>query len=70
VGEWEGGRVGERGNYGGEDFKGFGCRGRGLVRGYRDLEVYQAAFEAVMEIFAISKRFPVEERYSLPTTKS
>jgi four helix bundle protein len=39
--------------------------GRGLVRGYRDLEVYQAAFEAAMEIFEVSKTFPVEERYSL-----
>ncbi|MBE7385492.1 MAG: four helix bundle protein [Leptolyngbya sp. SIO1E4] len=38
---------------------------RGLVRGYRDLEVYQAAFAAAMEIFEVSKRFPVEERYSL-----
>jgi four helix bundle protein len=39
--------------------------GRGLVREYRDLEVYQAAFEAAMEIFEVSKRFPIEERYSL-----
>ena len=38
---------------------------RGLVRGYRDLEVYQAAFAVTMEIFEVSKRFPVEERYSL-----
>ena len=39
--------------------------GRGLVRSYRDLEVYQAAFAAAMEIFEVSKKFPVEERYSL-----
>ena len=39
--------------------------GRGLVRSYRDLEVYQAAFTAAMEIFEVSKKFPVEERYSL-----
>lgn len=38
---------------------------RGLVREYRDLAVYQAAFEAAMEIFEVSKRFPIEERYSL-----
>ncbi len=38
---------------------------KGLVKGYRDLEVYQAAFEAAMEIFEVSKTFPVEERYSL-----
>ncbi|MEM9807041.1 MAG: four helix bundle protein [Cyanobacteria bacterium P01_D01_bin.56] len=37
----------------------------GLVKSYRDLEVYQAAFAAAMEIFEVSKRFPVEERYSL-----
>ncbi|MBD2110292.1 MULTISPECIES: four helix bundle protein [Cyanophyceae] len=37
----------------------------GLVRSYRDLEVYQVAFAAAMEIFEVSKRFPVEERYSL-----
>ena len=28
----------------------------GLVRGYRDLEVYQAAFAAAMEIFEVSER--------------
>jgi len=39
--------------------------GRGLVRSYRDLEVDQAAFAAAMEMFEVSKRFPVEERYFL-----
>jgi four helix bundle protein len=39
--------------------------GRGLVRSYRDLEVYQAAFAAAMEIFEVSKKFSIEERYSL-----
>ena len=38
---------------------------KGLVKVYRDLEVYQAAFAAAMEIFEISKAFPIEERYSL-----
>lgn len=38
---------------------------KGLVRSYRDLEVYQVAFATAMEIFEVSKRFPVEERYSL-----
>lgn len=39
---------------------------RELVKTYRDLlEVYQAAFKAAMEIFEMTKRFPVEERYSL-----
>ena len=38
---------------------------RGLIKSDRDLEVYQAAFAAAMEIFEVSKRFPVEEKYSL-----
>jgi len=36
-----------------------------LVRRHEDLEVYQLAFDAAMRIFELSKRFPVEERYSL-----
>ncbi len=31
----------------------------------RELEVYRLAFDAAMEIFQISKSFPVEEKYSL-----
>lgn len=31
----------------------------------RELEVYQLAFDAAMEIFEISKNFPIEEKYSL-----
>jgi four helix bundle protein len=38
---------------------------RGLVKVYRDLEVYQVAFAVAMEIFEVSKTFPIEERYSL-----
>lgn len=38
---------------------------KGVVRAYWDLEVYQGAFAAAMEIFEFTKRFPVEERYSL-----
>lgn len=34
-------------------------------RGFRDLKVYQLAFRLAMEIFHESKRFPIEERYSL-----
>lgn len=44
-------------------------RGRGNgapgVRSYRELRVYQAAIEAAMEIFEVSRRFPPEERASL-----
>ena len=35
------------------------------IRTHNDLEVYKLAFEAAMEIFEISKKFPVEEKYSL-----
>ena len=35
------------------------------IKTHEDLEVYQIAFKAAMEIFELSKRFPVEERYSL-----
>lgn len=33
--------------------------------GFRDLKVYQLAFNLAMEIFYASKNFPVEEKYSL-----
>ena len=36
-----------------------------LIRTHRDLEVYQLAFSLAMQIFEVSKAFPVEERYSL-----
>ena len=39
--------------------------GRELIKSHTDLEVYQMAFEAAMQIFELSKKFPVEERYSL-----
>jgi four helix bundle protein len=36
-----------------------------MLRGYRDLKVYQLAYKLAMEIFNESKSFPKEERYSL-----
>jgi four helix bundle protein len=33
--------------------------------GFRDLKVYQLAYESAMEIFRESKSFPPEEKYSL-----
>ncbi len=33
--------------------------------GFEDLKVYQLAYEAAMEIFHLSKKFPKEETYSL-----
>ena len=35
------------------------------VYNFKDTKTYRKAFELAMEIFAVSKRFPVEERYSL-----
>ena len=35
------------------------------IRHFRDLEVYQLAMAASMKLFELSKRFPLEEKYSL-----
>jgi four helix bundle protein len=35
------------------------------IQSHEDLEVYQIAFDAAMKIFAQSKKFPTEEKYSL-----
>lgn len=35
------------------------------IRSYKELRVYQAAIEAAMRIFEITKRFPPEERFSM-----
>lgn len=35
------------------------------IQSHRELEVYQIAFRAAMEIFELTKSFPKEERYSL-----
>ena len=35
------------------------------IRSYRELNVYQTAFEAAMRLFQVTKRFPVDERYSM-----
>ena len=40
------------------------CVGK-KIESVRELNVYKAAFHAAMEIFQISKQFPVEEKYSL-----
>ena len=36
-----------------------------LVKHFRDLRVYRTAFDAAMQIFELSKKWPPEERYSL-----
>jgi len=35
------------------------------IKSYKELRVYQNAMEAAMEIFQISKSFPIEEKYSM-----
>jgi four helix bundle protein len=38
---------------------------KNAITNHQDLKVYQMAFDAAMKIFEVSKKFPVEERYSL-----
>ncbi len=35
------------------------------IRSYRELRVYQNAFESAMKIFEFTKSFPAEEKYSM-----
>jgi four helix bundle protein len=35
------------------------------LRHFRDLEVYQIAFESAMKIFKVTRTFPAEEKYSI-----
>ena len=35
------------------------------IKTHEDLRVYQTAFDAAIKIFELSKKFPIEERYSL-----
>ncbi len=41
-----------------------GCA-MGNIRSYKELRVYQAAMEAAMRIFELTKRFPAEEKFSM-----
>ncbi|MHC5827802.1 MAG: four helix bundle protein [Nostoc sp.] len=36
-----------------------------VIKDHKDLKVYKMAFDSAMIIFELSKKFPVEERYSL-----
>ena len=35
------------------------------IRSHKELDTYQLAFKASMQIFELTKKFPLEERYSL-----
>ena len=37
----------------------------GMIRHFRDLDVYQRAFAAAMKVFELTRSFPGEEKYSL-----
>ena len=39
--------------------------GREFIKDHRELEIYKMAFQAAMEIFELSKKFPPEEKYSM-----
>ena len=56
----------ERG-LGDKETRGQGDKGMGreTIKSHKDLETYQMAFDTAMRIFEVSKKFPVEERYSL-----
>ncbi len=56
----EQGKQGEQGRQGEQ-----GEMSREAIRDHKDLEIYKMAFDAAMKIFQASKKFPVEERYSL-----
>ncbi len=49
----------------GMKFEGMKQMNREPLKDHRDLEIYKKAFEVAMQIFELSKKFPVEERYSL-----
>ncbi len=37
----------------------------GQINSFRDLIVYQKAYKLAMDIFTITKKIPIEEKYSL-----
>ena len=39
--------------------------GNSVIKHHQDLEIYKIAFSTAMRIFELSKKFPVEEKYSL-----
>jgi hypothetical protein len=45
--------------------EGEGLERKKSLRHFRDLEVYRRAFDAAMQIFEVTKKFPPEERFSM-----
>ncbi len=50
-----------------------GSRGQGfkdsseMLKNYKELKVWQRSYQLCLEIYGITKRFPKEERYGLPS---
>ena len=38
------------------------------IKSAKDLKVYKKAYDLSMEIFAVSKKFPADERFGLTST--
>ncbi len=38
---------------------------RNAIKGFRDLSVWQRAYELTLELYRMSKKFPKEERYGI-----
>jgi len=36
------------------------------IRSHKELDTYKLAFNAAMEIFKLTKKFPIEEKYFYP----
>ena len=67
IGRLEGGKVGRGEDWKvgrGEDWK-VGMERKKDLKHFRDLEVYQTAFNTAMRILEITKNFPNEEKFSL-----
>ncbi len=54
-----------KGDRGAEELGRGGARRAEVIQSHEELEVYKLAFDAAMQIFELSKKFPREEIYSL-----
>ena len=64
------GDKGDEGDRGAREIKRLGGKGAFEVnkesfKSHEDLAIFQLAFDTAMKIFELSKKFPVEEKYSL-----
>ena len=57
--------AGDRGQVAGDRGQETGVRGQQMIKHFRELIVYQKAFEQAMIIFKLTKKFPKVEQYSL-----